>query len=305
MQKLSPLQRHKAEGYIKTNCRPLEHARFNYLFKNGSVDHITQELKKFQNADGGFGNGLEPDFLLPDSSPLATSLAFQFLEEIPTPDEDMIKNAIKYLEDSFVKARNGWFAVSETVNNYPHAPWWNWNREKKETVIDESWGNPSAEIIGYLFKYQHFLSQLDIHELVNDAVSYWHNKTEFNSEHEVYCFIRLYKNLPAKQSEQLKNPLIIATKQLVNFDPNSWVDYVPQPVHFADNPQFFLYDAVKEGIEANLDYIITSLDESCVWSPNWSWGQYESDWEKSKIQWQGILTIKNLKILQSYDRIEK
>src|SRR5258708_28461150 len=146
MLKISQEQIKKAENYIKTNCRQLEQAYFDYLFKKSSAYHILEELKKFQNIDGGFGHGLEPDFLLPDSSPLATSLAFQFLDEISEPDETMIKNAIQYFENSFVNTRNGWFAASETINNYPHAPWWEWDKEKKQTSIDESWGNPTAEI---------------------------------------------------------------------------------------------------------------------------------------------------------------
>lgn len=305
MLKISQEQIQKAEDYIKTNCRPLEQARFDNLFKNGSVDHVIEELKKIQNTDGGFGNGLEPDFLLPDSSPLATTPAFQTFDEISEPDGTMIKNAINYLETSFVKNRKGWFSASEAINDYPHAPWWNWDKEKKQTVIDENWGNPSAEIIGYLWKYKQYLNHLDIHELVVYAIDYWNNKADFTSEHEVYCFIRLYKNLPPEQGAQLEKNLITATEQLVNFDQTSWAEYVPQPIHFADSPSFFLFHAVKKGIEANLDYLGTSINEEGVWSPNWLWGQYEAEWEKAKIQWQGILTIRNLKILHAYDRIEK
>lgn len=305
MVKIFQEQIRKAEDYIKINCRPLEQTRFDYLFKNGSVDHVIEELKKFQNTDGGFGNGLEPDFLLPDSSPLVTTLAFQFLDEITNANEEIIENAIKYLENSFEKTRKGWIAASKDINDYPHAPWWNWEKEKRQTSIDESWGNPSAEIIGYLWKYQKYLNQLDINKLVAYAINYWNTKTYFDSEHEVYCFIRLYKHLPPEQREKLEKTLITATKQLVTFDPTSWTNYVPQPIHFADNPNFFLFDAVKEGIEANLDYLVTSINENGVWSPNWSWGQYEAEWEKSKIEWQGILTVRNLRILHDYDRIEK
>jgi hypothetical protein len=305
MIKISQEKIQKAENYIKRNCRPLEQARFAYLFKNGTADNVIEELKKNQNTDGGFGNGLEPDFLLPDSSPLATTLAFQFLNEMTESDDEMVKKAIKYFGNNFVKSRNGWFAASKEINKYPHAPWWNWDNEKKQTSIDESWGNPSAEIIGYLWKYQKYLSQLDIHKLVAYAINYWNTKTYFDSEHEVYCFIRLYKHLPPEQREKLEKTLIKATKKLVIFDSISWDNYVPQPIHFADSPNFFLFEAVKEGIETNLDYLVTSINENGVWSPNWSWGQYEAEWEKSKIEWQGILTVRNLRILHDYDRIEK
>ena len=55
---LSQFQIAKAEKYIGKHCRPLELARFNYLFKNDAAERVVEELKKFQNTDGGFGNGL-------------------------------------------------------------------------------------------------------------------------------------------------------------------------------------------------------------------------------------------------------
>lgn len=305
MQKLLKNQVSKAEEYISTNCRPLEQARFNYLFKNGNTNQVIEELKKFQNPDGGFGNGLEPDFLLPESSPLASSLAFQFLDEIAKPDENVLKKAIQYFESSFVKDRHGWFAVPKEVNSYPHAVWWNWDSEKRQTAIDDSWGNPSAEIIGYLWKFQGYVVKLDIKELAKHAIDYWNGKTDFESEHEAYCFVRLYKHLSPELAQQLEKTLIDATKKLVSLDPTSWSKYTPQPLHFASSPDFFLYETVKDAIGTNLDYLINSINDNGVWSPNWTWHQYETEWSQSKVKWEGILTIQNLKTLAAYDRIEK
>ncbi|MFA7300814.1 MAG: hypothetical protein WC069_00690 [Candidatus Shapirobacteria bacterium] len=295
----------KAEKFIKENCRTIEQARFAYLFKDESPDLVIDELTKYQNKDGGFGNGLEPDFMLPDSSPLATSLAFQFLDEITSPNEEVIKKAVKYLEDSYVDERHGWYSIPQQVNNYPHAVWWNWDETKKQTVIDGCWGNPSAEIIGYLFKYKKFLTKLNIDELVEYAVSYWEKAIEFNSEHEVFCFIRLHKYLPAEMAKRLEPKLIEATIKLVALNPEMWKEYSPQPIHFADNPSHFLYSVVKETVETNLDYVIDTISGDGVWYPNWTWHQYETEWEKAKIRWVGILTIRNLKILSDFNRAYK
>lgn len=306
MVKITEKQIDKAEEYLRENCRPLEQARLGYLFRNGDVKQYIEELKKYQNSDGGFGNGLEPDFLLPYSSPLATSLAFQFLSEIPEPQaSDLIEKAIGYLENTLNKERNNWFAVPKEVNDYPHAVWWNWDPETKQTVIDESWGNPSAELIGYLWKYRKYATILDVDSLVDYAIQYWANKTDFPSEHEVYSYIWLYRCLPPEKAKLLEEKLIEATNKLVTYDVDKWKTYTPQPIHFADSPGFFLYDTVKEGIDKNLDYLIETIDGNGVWSPNWTWRQYGEEWEKSKIKWQGILTIRNLKILSNYGRIEK
>lgn len=304
MKRLIKSQIETAEEYINTYCRPLEQKRFSCLFRNGDTGDVYRELEKFQNADGGFGNGLEPDFLLPDSSALATSLAFQFLDEIPDNNNDIVKQAIGYLEQSYLPNRKGWLAVPKEVNNYPHAEWWNWDFARQQTVIDQNWGNPTAEIIGYLYKHRNYLNELDIDQLTNNVIQYWNNKESFKSEHEVYCFIRLHKYLAPELAKRLEDQLILATKNLVSFDPDSWNRYTPQPLHFVDSPAHFLFNVVESGINDNLDYLVKSVDENGVWSPNWTWKQYEDEWKKTRTKWQGLITINNIKTLNSFGRTE-
>lgn len=87
-----------AKRYIMTNARELERAIFEYEFENGSKERVLFELKMYQNKDGGFGNGIEPDFLLPKSSPMATWAAGQILMEIGADANDQIvKSMINYL----------------------------------------------------------------------------------------------------------------------------------------------------------------------------------------------------------------
>jgi len=303
MQMLSLNEIQKAKTYIFKNCREMEKARYNYLFDNSTKDGILFELLKYQNEDGGFGNGLEPDFLLPLSSPLATSIAFQVFEEIGYPENHSIEKAVQYLEKTFVEERKGWFAVPKEVNNYPHAVWWNWDIKTKQTVIDQSWGNPTAELLGYLYRYRKFLKKLKIDPLVDKAITYFNGKNEYKSEHEVYCFMRLYKNLDDDKASKLKQKLCEATNKLVTYDLEKWGSYTPQPIHFSDSPNFFLSETVKDGINSNLDFLIRSQNEQGVWSPNWIWHQYESEWPSSKKNWEGILTIRNLKILKNFNRI--
>lgn len=295
MKKISWDQVNKAGEYIKKNCRSLEGARFDHLFAKGDSEAIVVELKKFQNPDGGFGHGLESDFLLPDSSPMATTIAFQFLDEIVVEDEKIVKEAIKYLEKSFIKERSGWFTVPEQVNDYPHAVWWHWNRDKKQTVIDESRGNPTAEIIGCLNKYKNFVMGIDLVTLTEHAIKYWESKQEFQSEHEAYCFIRLYNHLSADRAKRLNKKLTEASEKLVCLDPKKWNTYVPQPLQFEK--------FVKSGVEENLDYLVDTIGENCIWSPNWTWHQYEDIWPEQKVKWEGVITIHNLEILKKYNRI--
>ena len=61
------MDKNKAIKYITENARPLELAVFRYFFEEGSNKDVIDELSRFQNADGGFGHALEPDFFNPNS----------------------------------------------------------------------------------------------------------------------------------------------------------------------------------------------------------------------------------------------
>jgi len=107
-------------------ARPLEKAQYQFQFENGSPLDVINELKAFQNFDGGFGHGIEPDFHLPSSTPMATTVALQILETLPesAEKESMIRKAFTYFLTNYSYDRQGWFAVTEEVNKFPHAPWW-------------------------------------------------------------------------------------------------------------------------------------------------------------------------------------
>ncbi|WP_252187630.1 hypothetical protein [Anaeromonas gelatinilytica] len=99
----------KTSESIMKYGRPLEKALFQKYFRNGSVENIINEIKKFHNEDGGFGNGIESDFRLPYSSPMATSVGIRLLSGIDELQEskDVIKASIRYLETTFNKEMDG------------------------------------------------------------------------------------------------------------------------------------------------------------------------------------------------------
>ena len=88
----------RARAFIREHARPLERATFAYEFEDGSVDAIFEALASFQNTDGGFGNAMEPDFRLPDSSVLATTVGLQVLREYNAgSDHFLVQGAMRYL----------------------------------------------------------------------------------------------------------------------------------------------------------------------------------------------------------------
>ena len=52
----------KAKEFIYKNARPLDFARWQFLFEDGSRENVLSILKMYQNEDGGFGHALESGF---------------------------------------------------------------------------------------------------------------------------------------------------------------------------------------------------------------------------------------------------
>ena len=51
----------KAREFMYRNARPLDLARFQYHFENGSKEAVINALSYYQNEDGGFGHAVEAD----------------------------------------------------------------------------------------------------------------------------------------------------------------------------------------------------------------------------------------------------
>lgn len=305
MKKLSKTLFNELNSYMNKEARPLEKAIFNYYFNAANCDDILDSLEAFQNADGGFGQGIEPDFKLVESSSTATSIGLRHLSTLDESDraQKMIAKAIEYLEATFDSDRMGWYSVKGNVNDYPHAPWWEFKEDINMTVIDYSWGNPTAEIIGYLYKYRKYLHKLDVYSLINYAITNLNNRTEFKSEHEIFCYISLYNCLDEEFSSQIKNILKLAVSQLVNVNQSEWTNYVPTPLKFIkfDSDNFFGIE--YEFISQNLDYLVDMLERETKILPNWQWDKYLEEWKIAKSEWTGILTLEALLSLQKFNRI--
>lgn len=305
MRKLSKTLLNKINSYINAEARPLERSIFNYYFNDSSAEDILDSLEAFQNSDGGFGKGLEPDFKLMQSSPMATSIGLRHLSKLDNSHraQNMIAKAIGYLETTFDSDRNGWYSVPSTVNDYPHAPWWEFRNDINMTVIDYSFGNPTAELIGYLYKYKKYLNKLNVYPLINYAITNLNNRVQFSSEHEIFCYIRMYNTLDEEFSKQITDTLKLAVSQLVNINQSEWINYVPTPLKFINSDSKDFFGIEDKFINQNLDYLIDRLEEEGKILPTWKWDKYLEEWEVANSEWIGILTLEALLSLLKFNRI--
>ena len=72
----------RAQEFIWTNARLLERQLFAHVFAGGAREPVLAALRAYQNADGGFGNALEPDKRDPHSQPVDVQIAFELLDPI-------------------------------------------------------------------------------------------------------------------------------------------------------------------------------------------------------------------------------
>lgn len=301
----------KAGLFLESQCRKLEFARYSFLFGSGSTQTVIEELIPFQNEDGGFGRGLEPDFELPLSSPMATSVGLQICDEaaIP-PNNDVVGKAIQFLYGSYKEAISGWISTPKEVNDFPHAPWWHFDEKKQEQVQFEQWGNPSAENIGWLLKYRDVEERPVLSSMVEKASGYILEHNSPCEPHELYCLLKFYKYsissglISFKRASELQKKLRKLVSDTVCRDPDKWNQYVPQPIDFVTTPSSYLLSDLSEAVEQNLVFLVDSVTDDGIWTLTWKWDSYPEQWQKAERNWIGVLAIKNLKILKAFDRIE-
>ncbi len=247
---------------------------------------------------------MEPDLGLPDSSALATSVAFQYLSDIGADkDYPMVQRSIAYLVNTFDPGRSGWPIVVPAVDDYPHAPWWGY----EGAIAGFGWGNPSAEILGYLIEFGGNETDGLEAKVTTRALARLQELAETREPdfHELLCFKRLFERagveLKVQLAELLRN-LILAT---VSVDPGEWGGYVCTPLTFVqapDDPFTELFD--QSVLEANLDHIERTISGD-HWEPTWNWGDaYPDAWEVAKREWAGKITADNLLILRAFGRLE-
>src|SRR5437867_12644999 len=82
-----------AADFIWRNARVLERQVFAALFLGDDMMRALEALRPYQNKDGAFGNGLEPDIRVPLTQPLPTKFTCMTLDQVVASDETIIERA--------------------------------------------------------------------------------------------------------------------------------------------------------------------------------------------------------------------
>ena len=299
----------KARHFIYKNARPLELATWQYHFENGSKEAVLNALGFYQNEDGGFGNGLEADFLNPNSSPMATWAATETLREIGLTDKNhpIVKGILRYLEsgEHFDKKQNKWLNTIPSNNDYPHAIWWEYS-EKSDNISY----NPTAALAAFIISYADTKSA--IYEkglkIAKEAVEWFVSSAPINDNHDVSCFIRLYNVLDGEaiitedMLEHFKTGLCESVKLTICPDTEKWaVEYVTRPSDYSVTPDSMFYEDNAQIAMHECDFIKTLQRADGGFNVPWKWWTDYTEFYVSEHRWQSILTIKYILYLKAYE----
>lgn len=123
MSYLSKQQMDKSKEFIYENGRLLERKLFEHFFEDMPRQAPVNALLAYQNPDGGFGNGIEPDLLCPDSTAIGAETALYVLDILDYEDPGLLRKLAGWvvnnqLDDGAIKH------PPENLFNYPFQPWW-------------------------------------------------------------------------------------------------------------------------------------------------------------------------------------
>ncbi len=306
MKSLTPEAYGRAREYLKTQARPVERALFERFFEGGPLEWVAAALMPYQNADGGFGHALEPDLRTPTSSALATGHALSRLKEAGAPaDHSMARRAAAYALATLDPQSHIWRIVPPDANEYPHAPWWHDQDGSLARTFEDFRVSPRGEILAGLYHFGAELPEGKLDELSAETTAAVEAGAPSGGSFEYALQLAEAPGLPPALRERLQAHLRAHTAQAVEQDPRKWGDYCLPPLWAAPSPDSPVADLLAESLPKHLDYLIETQAPEGFWEPNWSWfGAYPQVWPQAQKEWRGELTLRNLRYLQSFGRLE-
>ena len=112
-----------ARLFVLRHGRVLERRVYDALFELGDPAGVAAALAAYQNADGGFGHGLEPDKRVPTSQALDVEIAFERLVSVNVRAPKMVEAACNWL--TTISAPSGAVPIlMPDIADYPRAGHW-------------------------------------------------------------------------------------------------------------------------------------------------------------------------------------
>ncbi|SFL43214.1 Prenyltransferase and squalene oxidase repeat-containing protein [Paenibacillus sp. 1_12] len=283
----------QAKLFIYQNGRLLDRRRFEYFFENGSQEAVIAALAPYQNPDGGFGQGLEPDIRSPYSQPVPTESALILMDEIEYFDYSILKGIIRFLQAHTIHSGGVPLAFC-SINDYPHAPWWNTDQDSQANM------NPTGRILGLLYK-QRTLTDFLEENWFQSAVAYVWNEMEKGlpaGYHDGVQWISFLQHTPERERAAaylLSIQKWLTQPDIIERDPKA-DGYVHKVLDWAPSHESYAAQMVSDqDIEQHISYLVSQQQPDGGWPISWP-----AVSAAGELEWRGHLTVERLRTLRSF-----
>lgn len=299
----------KARQFVYRNARPLDLARWQFHFENGSREAVLHGLSFYQNEDGGFGHGLESDFLNPNSTPISTWAATEILREIQFSDRNhpIVQGILRYLESGadFDAEQGQWLNTVPTNNDYPHAVWWAFKGKSDFQY------NPTAALAGFIIRFADHNTAIyqKACEIARQAIEWFTAKVPFEEQHITACFLALFDALVQDKTDiadmvRFEEKLREQVRCNICRDTEKWATaYVPKPSDFGIWPGSIFYEDNRELAEYECEHIKTRQLPDGGFPVTWQWYNGYKEFEVAANHWQVHFAITNMLYLRAHGHI--
>jgi hypothetical protein len=279
---------HTARAFLQREGRLLERRLFAALFEDGPPAAVVDVLRGYQNPDGGFGHGLEPDKRCPDSLPIDVEMAFQALLTAGVSDETMVRRACDWLAS--VAAPDGAVALSFPVMEpYPRAEHWS------EWTYTPGF-NPTAGLAGLLHR-------MGVDHPFRERAGAWCWKAledggfpeDAHAMSEVMAFLEHSPDRARAEAFASRVGEWLPKLNMYRADPADPA-YGVTPLHLAPTPDSRWRRLFSDDlIEGHLDRLMADQQTDGGWAITW-----EPPGTASTLEWRGIQTLWALRVLAAY-----
>jgi len=271
--------------YVKKYGRVLDYLAL--LNNPRTSSKMCEELKTYQNIDGGFGHGLEID--------IQADVAIQYIKNInPSKKlEEMIVGMIHYYETMFDYSNHQWHMVEKEIESYPHAIWCNYDARSSFGLL-----NPTPEILAFLYLHQGQVKTINLTDEIALMVSrIIELLPQSKSFHDVLSVLRFYRDIPYIQQD-IVNVLREKTQEFIA---NQEGNYYLRAHQVALIVEGFVS---KEQWLDDINMLKEQLQNDGFIECPWEWFQYPEEFEKVKPLWNAFLTRQAIEAIVQFEASE-
>ena len=257
-------------NWMHRNARELDLKIWGCLFEGGAAVAVADAMLAYQNEDGGFGHGLDPDNWNADSVPYASLYAIEALEMVGFYDMNhpVYQGIRKYLNATGPKQ---WIFTLPTNADYPHASFYNYDDQYNKV---ESTG-VIMSLSAFVIKYA---SDLSVYDTVMQQLDSYIARLQENNLGDMgpssyITLIDAIEKMGIKGYDyaKLQQRLITIVNQTMQKEEKQWGNYGYRPSDFIKTKNSMFRKGNEEIVEKECDFLIKTLPTNNVWPVSWCW----------------------------------